>query len=333
MGSDEKVQQKGFHKNMLIFHIGLPKTATTTLQRGVFQQLDQNSIEYLGVRQPREQQQDLLYVELMRCISSPDASPEIKLSVKKLLIKKQNEVAKPIVLSEEMISVDSGGLTWQEKYKNLADILCDLNYRIIITVREPVSALYSLYVELYSTVSISHDSLIDFFQNCNTAKIYRYGALYELLAKCFGPEKLVFLPFEGISQPHEYVTQLKKAIGLSDNIDIKLRHENQKKSNGQGTYVQATEKQTSGKIEFVRVKVAEKFRHKSLPKFLGLILKSINRHIIKFDGLKNRKLLPYPPHQDVKLLSSELQGENSVFNQKTGINYKGLHESAIGKLK
>ena len=49
----------------LINHIGLPKTGTTTLQMDLFPQLD---CIYLGVKQPREEEQDALYSKFMHYV-------------------------------------------------------------------------------------------------------------------------------------------------------------------------------------------------------------------------------------------------------------------------
>jgi len=95
------------------------------------------------------------------------------------------------------LCVDSS-VSWQEKLSRLNLMVNELDYRIIVTVREPILAAYSLYVELYRNFRNKYEDFDDFFTNSNQAKIYNYRYLYDFLINTFGDEKLIFVSFEDI---------------------------------------------------------------------------------------------------------------------------------------
>jgi len=130
----------------IIVHIGLPKTATTTLQSDFFPVFVNDFIEYWGVCQPRGKRgQSNAYFNFYRAVDTGLRVGEVR---KELELKIAQ--GKTVIFSEEMITVSSTtSSTWREKLKNLGNILKGLQYDIVVTVRDPIPALFSYYVELH----------------------------------------------------------------------------------------------------------------------------------------------------------------------------------------
>ncbi len=133
----------------LFVHIGLPKTATTTLQREIFPKLSGDHIQYLGVYQPRKDtNQTVFFEQFCQIVYSGDGIDELARTLSEML-----ESGATYVLSEEMLTVSSGNASWQAKLTNLAKLLNGLDYSILVTVREPTAAMFSYYIELYEQFS------------------------------------------------------------------------------------------------------------------------------------------------------------------------------------
>lgn len=132
-------------KGKLIVHIGLPKTATTTLQADVFPKLINNQIKYLGTFQPREKTPlKNLYHHFCKAVESRENIDNIR-----ILLNKEISKGHTLIISEEGMTVPSGNITWKKKLENLGKIVRGFDYTIIVSVREPSSALFSYYCELY----------------------------------------------------------------------------------------------------------------------------------------------------------------------------------------
>ena len=116
----------------IFIHIGLPKTATTTLQKQVFSNKSNNSLNYLGVYQPRSIKQNALYRHFYKAIYS---GKELS-RVQKML---QNELnkGKDLLISEEMIVLSTFENRWRKNIENLYEVIKAFDYLIIVTVREP----------------------------------------------------------------------------------------------------------------------------------------------------------------------------------------------------
>lgn len=125
-----EIQLKDFFMKGRIYHIGLPKTGTTSIQK-VTQDLD----FYLGVRQPRaESRQTKVFKELTKYlrgfVDAPPVMPET------------------FFYSEEMILVNSTDRMAESNVARLLSILRPQDM-IIITTRELRSLRTSAYYEFY----------------------------------------------------------------------------------------------------------------------------------------------------------------------------------------
>lgn len=176
----------------VFIHIGLPKTATTTLQTQMFPVLDQDKIKYLGVFQPRTATESVGFRLLIDAINSGNVG-----SARDWVIKNIN-ADNSFLLSEECILVSECQADWRSKLKNLAKIVHGLDYELILTVREPVDALFSYYVELYSQFSRENKSFLDLAMNDPRMEIFHYAKLFSELSRRFEPNRIFVKKFEDI---------------------------------------------------------------------------------------------------------------------------------------
>lgn len=136
----------------LLLHLGLPKTATTTLQHHVFQSLHENGkINFLG----KVIDFDLNGKAIFRNYTGGFIRKACERNDVGSLTEQLNNTLddnKLNVFSDEGIMVSYPGkdnLPLTEKVKNLSEMLLDYDVRVLLTVRQPLNYLFSLYVELY----------------------------------------------------------------------------------------------------------------------------------------------------------------------------------------
>lgn len=170
----------------ILLHLGLPKTATSSLQHNVLQRLHTaGEINFLG--------KCLNYDLATRNIGIVNYTgkfirdaAEGKISIKEARnsLLSVLEEDKLNVFSDEGLMVAYPGknnLPLSVKVNNLADIFDGYDVQVVVTLRNPVEYLYSLYVELYP----------DFFSNIRKLNsIEKYGG--ELISR---PNDVLFESF------------------------------------------------------------------------------------------------------------------------------------------
>lgn len=139
---------------VIILHLGLPKTATSTLQKNVLQTLhDEKKINFLG----KNLKVDELSGKITRYNYSGkyirDAIEE-KISIDDALKKLNSDLdeEKINVFSDEGIMLAYPGennLPLERKLRNIKVLFSDFDLKVVITLRDPVDYFYSLYVELF----------------------------------------------------------------------------------------------------------------------------------------------------------------------------------------
>ena len=175
----------------IVVHIGLPKTATTSLQTWVFPLFPKERVKYLGVCQPREGGgESALYDALIRYVMSGGNL----CSTRQLLIANLSE-EQTLLLSEEMIVV---GVEWKKQLERLGNLLDGLNYQIVVTVREPVAAMFSYYCEMHRYFLSEKVCFVDAVINDEHMKIYYYEVLIGILERHFDLKRVAFFSFEKI---------------------------------------------------------------------------------------------------------------------------------------
>lgn len=176
----------------IFVHIGLPKTATTTLQSQLFSNVLDENIRYLGVMQPRIEDQSPFYTVFYRSIMRGDVDAT------RIMLDGLLQDGQSILISEELILVSEKDADWRTKLRNLAAILRGFDYTLILTVREPSSAIYSYYVERYKMFSKKKASFLQIAKHDEGMEIYHYRKLTDELFEWFDRERIVVKKFEDI---------------------------------------------------------------------------------------------------------------------------------------
>ena len=181
--------------NRVYVHIGLPKTATTTLQLDYFPHVNNDEFQYLGVFQPRGQKvQDPLFTQVISAIRAGDGILEANQALKKRLVSGKRS----LIISEEMLTVGSTEVSWQEQLSNLSKVLVGVDHKLLVTVREPVSAMFSFYVELYDRFQKKGLAFPELALQDNDFSIYHYDRLLAVLAESFGLACVHLQSFENL---------------------------------------------------------------------------------------------------------------------------------------
>lgn len=138
----------------VLLHLGLPKTATSSLQHNVFQRLHiEKRINFLGKCLNFDYQTGRLEVfnyrgKFIRRFAEGDFNlEEAKHELKNILHRDLLNV-----FSDEGIMIAYPGkenLPLSEKIANLYTLFEGYEVTVVVTLRDPVDYLYSLYVELY----------------------------------------------------------------------------------------------------------------------------------------------------------------------------------------
>jgi len=137
----------------ILLHLGLPKTATTTLQHHLFQRLhDEGQINFLGKVVAYDENGKSYFKnntgEIIRKACEGKVSANISARIDELLVKDMLNV-----FSDEGIMVFYPGqvnLPLADKIRNLHNLLSDYEVKVLMTIRQPVDYIFSLYVQLHA---------------------------------------------------------------------------------------------------------------------------------------------------------------------------------------
>lgn len=178
----------------LLVHVGLPKTATTTLQTQYFPCLPPDQVRYLGVRQPRSRGQEDLYLLLLAAVSEGVEDPRLHQGLARLL-----DQGLHVVVSEEMFTVSTlKGAGWQLKLQRLAGILGRYDHSLLVTVREPAQASFSYFVELQSRFRALGQDYVTAVLSDDAMQIFHYPTLLGCLDAHFSHERVHFIGFDEV---------------------------------------------------------------------------------------------------------------------------------------
>jgi hypothetical protein len=177
----------------IFVHIGLPKTATTTLQTEIFPALCSDKVLYLGVFQPRQDSnQHHEYRMLYEAVSTGLSLEEARSVLGNML-----DAGTTIILSEEMFTV-STEISWREKLRNLAALLHGFDHGLILTVREPAAAIFSYYVELNELFFREKKSFLELARVDERMHIFHYRKLVDEILQHFDRENVFVKKFEDV---------------------------------------------------------------------------------------------------------------------------------------
>lgn len=174
-------------------HIGLPKTATTSLQIDYFPFVSDEEYFYAGVNQPRKSNSSELYYLLNQVVATGKNIDLAQSETRKVISQ-----GKSLVLSDEMFLVSSQSVTWQTKLERLISVFEVFDYKILLTVRDPVKAMFSFYTEMYSRYSNFQYGWEWLAENNNDFRVYHYEYLLNFLTKRVAASRVKVWKFEDI---------------------------------------------------------------------------------------------------------------------------------------
>lgn len=177
----------------LFAHIGPPKTATTALQLS-FESLVDERYAYLGKLRPRDRDGDTVSRLLQTIVRDGEID---HFSQAASHIAKEIEQDKVLLFSEEMLLVHQREADIVKKLSRLAKALEGLPVTVLITLRDPSSALPSLYQEMYSRLDLLNASSFSRFCRSGYALAFDYETLEKLLLDS-GFSSIRWIAFEAI---------------------------------------------------------------------------------------------------------------------------------------
>ena len=210
----------------LYLHLGLAKTATTALQNQFFPKL--SGINYL--HRETNDNKNLFYKIATYCFSKDEdlvLFDLVKRELEELLTKTD------VLISEEWFTTDYSwfynfkGAQWQEKLYRLGMLTSKIDCKILITTREPISGLFSLYCELYNVdVHVRYPSFLSFVDKSNDALSYDLVSLNNVMDKAFN-QKPYLLPYEMLNAGNEFLLTIVSWLDQDEDAEFEeLKFEN-----------------------------------------------------------------------------------------------------------
>ena len=245
---DNFIKTKSRQMKKVIIHVGLAKTATTTLQHDLFQRLhEEGKINFLGKTLNYDlktgkavwinETGQLIREACEGNISIPNAE----------IINELLSEDKINIFSDEGLSIfypNRGSLSLEAKMNNLKRILRGHDTRIVLTIRNQLDCMYSLYVQLYPDFFHKIPELncfqkyAEFYLKNKTHPMFEsfdYESYLNLIKSHFDTKVLIYEDLK--TNPESFYQQLQEAFV----IDIKLirsylkdKHRNKKVTSKNG---------------------------------------------------------------------------------------------------
>lgn len=307
---EKELMKTDIDAGRIIVHIGLPKTATTTLQMDVFPMLKNENVDYVGVYQPRVSgHQDSFFFRFVKALS--DGKIE---SVRHELVELLSS-GKTIILSEEMITVSSDHVSWRTKLLNLSRILNDINYILIVTVREPASAMFSYYVEMIKHLSMQKINFLEFAKNDERMEIFHYGILANELIVRFEKDRIHIVKFEDIIQGNfEAILSGIGDVSVSEIPPLPKRNERTSSKD----YVYTGRKSSIADFLKFFIRTSGLNRIRVVMDFLRRF-KNILQYLDRVGIVKQR--VQRPTAEQLEEIRSYVAKDNMIFEKEFGVKY------------
>lgn len=286
----------------VFIHIGLPKTATSSLQKK-FRDLKEASFKFYGVHQPRSESQSEDFKLFYKYIITGKGKEEVIDAFSRDI----NNGLK-ILISEEMILVSRESISWRKKLMRLSDLIKSFDYQIIVTIREPAKAMFSYYVERLDYFKglekeFNNDAIMD-----ESMQIYHYNTFFNFLYDLFKKEKIFVKKFESII--------------LNDLNDIwEILELDYDKNRNRIENINTKEKKEGYIIKDTSI-LFSKFLLKKLPKTLtsSLIVKKIFNKLFNFP-IKLKHKIEIPSESEFAEIRNKLKNETKFMEDEYNINY------------
>lgn len=293
-------------------HIGLPKTATSTLQIDLFPAIITDAISYIGVDGlRREQYRTELYDLTLSAVKFQKDVEEVR-----ALLAAQLNAGISLILSEEMLTVSHKATPWRQNLANLSLLLDGLDYALILTVREPVSAIFSYYVERYPYFAGRYADFTECALNDEAMQIYHYGKLLKEIDKWFARDRVFVYRFEDIIKNNG--KEILKIISPAqyNTFEINLSKQNQRKR--VGGFVYSRHSLTIPALirrALLRVGIGD-------TKLIAILAKVVRPVTKLLDKIALRRIkVPYPSAEEMTDLRKALEQETNALTEYCGIRY------------
>lgn len=296
------------NKIVHILHIGLPKTATSTLQKHYFPLATSHS--YIGINQPRALTRNTLCNAIGKAVSSPEVSERSANQAKaKRLLDRSRE---SILFSEEMVLVN-GYRIWTEKLVELHAIFKDYPYEILLTIRNPWICAFSLFVEIYHDKFNTCHEFYKFWDECSQAQIFRYRTLVTTVQQIFEGRPIHVAAFEHFTKnPSALFREI--GVELASMPDFRKLNENSKRKAEEGIY-------TNPGSDRIRDLIVQRMSQNEFPgqKLVRKLSKNMIRGRLNFRVSKPSVLIPYP---DFERAIAESQPHLTWLDREYGIKLR-----------
>jgi hypothetical protein len=295
----------------IFVHIGLPKTATTTLQMDFFPAISRDGITYLGVYQPRYASQEPLYEGTCEAIKSGRQIGELRDELMGRL-----DSGETLILSEEMIAVSQDTMAFREKLRNLSKLLNGLDYQIILTVREPAAALFSYYVERYDEFYRRNIGFMDAAMQDESMFIFHYKKLINELLDNFEKQRVHVYQFESLIKGELQGLCDLIVPGKYTESDLQFTKHNTKVTGADVVY---TNKSSSAGTLLRRKLVSIKRRY---PGIFNVIKRGLNPLGLLLDRIPLSEMkVQRPSDVEMKRLKEYLSEETAALSTSFDIHY------------
>jgi len=297
-----------------VIHIGLPKTATTALQKYVFQVLPAEKFCYLGTRQPRSSNDSKAYMNVMAALEANTAQATELIDIAKADLSHIG-AEKVVVLSEEMIAVDTN-TQWQEKIARLATVLQGSDSKIIVTVRNPLHAVFSLYVEIFRSVERQSPTFAQFLLS-NQAKIYDYYYLISVIRESFSERQICVVPFENLKSGRDFLSEIERIVECPPSVNQLPLENNNKVYKGDKVSIVPLSVQAA--LDRIVVGTSNEWK-RNMVRCIRCGTKPI-RPLLRHIPLTWTQQLLQPP--DANLIAQRYANSNEWLLREYGIPYQG----------
>lgn len=268
-------------------------------------------MRYWGVDQPREEkQQSELFQSVVDAVNGIRPVEEIRRSIRGSFASGHS-----VLISEEMFTVTERHSTWREKLQRLGEMLKDLDYLVLVTVREPAEALFSFYVELHSHFS-DRGGFMQCALNEDDMRIYHYGQLVTALLKSFEKDKIRVFRFEDIvaNGPNDLMNTILPGVVTGTNRALPQRNARSVANNS----VPASTRLTLGDMLRVPFRLIAR-KGSSLESNIREGCRPIVRLL---DAVTvRREYVARPRDEDMVFLRAHLKSENQALRETFGIEY------------
>lgn len=232
-------------QSRLLIHVGVPKTATTTLQDGLFVSLNkQNQINYFG--KTSECRSDKYHKVVKTLLFNRDKE---KVTLTKNLLNVFSEewlTSNPFNLKERFdIEVDSLNIP-KELANYFDEVQCDVD--VLIVIRNQQTRIYSHYLEAYDYLhkNKNHQTwethLKTVLSNDNDFITYDYDQLINAYVSVFGDKHVHVLFYEDfINDKLRFYQELSEVMNIEASLLESLMvntHLNKKEKDESGTKIE-----------------------------------------------------------------------------------------------